>query len=123
MPTTLDLSSLNPGIRRTVQGLRRQGFETCDSGDGATHAHPCDRPYPYVVMRVEADELVNEAGRLVGMLRLGGLEVVTLTRAFAESECPAGVCIQASYDPADSALATLDLMGLSDAILPSRWPG
>ena len=116
----IDLSALNPGIRRTVQGLRHHGFKTVDSGDGVTHEHACDRAYAYVSIRCEPEELVDEAHRLCGMLRLAGVDVATVGKAFAEGELPTGVCIQASYDPSDG-FALIDLAGLSDATLPPAW--
>jgi hypothetical protein len=46
--TAEELETLNPGIRHTVQTLRGWGFDTRDSGDGATREFPCDLPHPYV---------------------------------------------------------------------------
>lgn len=121
------LDSLNPGIRRTVTWLRSLGFDTCDSGDGMTHDHPCDRAYPYVVMRLNTDELIATAhdlkGCVSGALGRGPLRgtregrVVSATEAFASGETPRGVCIQASYDPVEQ-VALLELIGMCDAMLP-----
>jgi len=41
--TQAEVDGLNPGIRRLVVWLRANGFDTCDSGDGQTHDHACDR--------------------------------------------------------------------------------
>jgi hypothetical protein len=46
-------SEINPGIAKTVAKLQEWGYETCDSGDGATHDYECDRPYPYVVIKCQ----------------------------------------------------------------------
>ncbi len=113
----IEEAGLNPGIRRTVAWLRERGFDTCDSGDGATHEHPCDRPYPYVAMRTLPVRLVTEAHRLVAELARVGVPVLSMGHAFDPDGRPTGVAIQASYDPGDG-VAVLDLVGLDDARLP-----
>ena len=115
------LAGLNPGVRRTVLALRAAGFATCDSGDGTTHAHPCDRDYPYVSIRVFALELPVEAARLLGVLRAWGLAPVTVTAALDGATGCHGVAVQASYDPVDG-VALLDVLGLCDAALPPELP-
>jgi hypothetical protein len=105
--------TINPGIRNTVAWLQQAGYVTCDSGDGRTHDHPCDRDYPYVSMIVPPGELVEEADRLVLLLRDRGIAVTPM-----EGEQVAGrVHIQASYDPAN-AIGILDVMGLDDGFTP-----
>lgn len=69
------LESLNPGIRRTVALLRARGFRTCDSGDGETRDHPCDREDGYVVVEVEPKRLAEEADRLASVLQGAGVRV------------------------------------------------
>lgn len=59
---------LNPGIRHTVEMLRSWGFRTTDSGDGKTQQFECDRPHPYVVIRTDPGELVDESHRLMELL-------------------------------------------------------
>lgn len=105
----LDLAALNPGIRRLVAYLRAHGFATCDSGDGVTHEHECDRDHAYVAMRVRPDALVSEADRLARVLRDAGVEV----QPMGMEPTP---CIQASYDPADGT-ALLDLTHVTDDML------
>jgi len=112
---------INPGILRTVQWLRSHGYETCDSGDGVTHLAKCDRDHPYVVMRVAADVLAKRADELVALLNRAGLKVVSVTYGFDEDGGSLAPCIQASYDPVDG-IALIDLMGVSDALLPANLP-
>jgi hypothetical protein len=72
MPTTfapllvesLDLSTLDPGIRDVVAKLREQGFNTTDSGDGvsksqADYATGCAIPFPHVVACCAVDALID----------------------------------------------------------------
>ena len=110
----IDLDPLDPGIRETVRFLREHGFETCDSGDGATKfADPRWRvdgklpeevlDFPHVAMRVSPDHLVSEADRLAALLLTIGVEL--------EPSAPIeGVpTLQATYDPAQPGLAFLFL--------------
>lgn len=110
----IDFAALNPGVRRLVRVLREAGFDTCDSGDGATHDHECDRSYPYVVIRVRPAEMAEEARRLRKVLRAFGCAVDTAI-GMDESE-PA---IQATYDPVND-IATIDLTGVTDAALTPK---
>ena len=66
--TDVEMDSLNPGIRHTVQTLRAWGFMTLDSGDGETHQFECDRDCPYVVIRVDPEKLADESHRLMELL-------------------------------------------------------
>lgn len=110
-------ATLNPGIRRTVAWLRERGFDTCDSGDGATHDHVCDRPYVYVTIRCAPADLVVEAHRLAELLRAVGVPIVPQGEAFDENGRACAVGVVASYDPVDG-FALIDLVGLDDAQLP-----
>lgn len=110
-------NDINTGIRRTVLFLRYHGFATCDSGDGETHLHTCDRDHPYVVMKVAPEELVSRARDLVKLLNRAGLAVVPMAMGFNEDGDSLAPCIQASFDPADGT-AILDLMGVCDDDLP-----
>lgn len=87
----LDLSTLNPGIRETVAWVRSLGFDTCDSGDGKTHEHACDREHAYVVAVTDPDVLCMEAERLRRCITALGIDVGPIG-----GDLP---CIQASYDP------------------------
>lgn len=103
------LEDLNPGIRRTVALLRARGFGTCDSGDGETHDHPCDREDGYVVVQVEPARLVEEADRLAAVLQGAGVRVMP-----RELEPVAGVThIQASYCPVDR-IGLIDVSPIHD---------
>lgn len=114
-----DASKLNPGIRRTVCWLRSLGFNTCDSGDGQTHEHDCDRGYPYVSMRGDP----RDADRLRRVLMQAGIPVLSATEAWGEGgDQPAGVHISYTYDPADG-VGVVDLGGLRDDMLPEGVGG
>jgi hypothetical protein len=73
--TPEQLAQINPGIRHTVQVLRSWGYETTDSGDGATADHACDLPIPYVHIRIDGDDLVVHMKFLIAMLAASGVEV------------------------------------------------
>ena len=101
---------INPGVVRLVTLLNENGFVTCDSGDGATHAAECDREYPYACMVVDdANTLVSESLRLVEVMRRYGVEV----QQQDDGDAP---CIQASFDPITKT-AIIDLMNVTDAML------
>jgi hypothetical protein len=110
--------ALTPGIRRTVQWLHAHGFETIDSGDGATNVAAgmegaC--PFPMVVV----------APRLPSPSHLDG---PTLAMDFAYAETHRlwglvkgfpGVRVELSYDPADGATYIM-LSGLDDKLLKTK---
>lgn len=112
---------LNPGIRRTVTWLRGHGFATCDSGDGETHAHSCDRGYPYVSVLCDAAHVIDECHRLAQLLGDAGIDLVPLGHGLDGAGRAIRPCIQATYDPAVR-VALIDLMGLRDAMLPASLP-
>ena len=114
-------SDINPGIIRTVQWLRSHGFETCDSGDGVTHMAECDRPYPYVSIRVAPEGMVARTIALKELLAKARIVVVPQAWAFDQGGLPNAPFIQATYDPADG-IAIIDLRGVSDARLPAVLP-
>lgn len=99
---------LNPGIKNTVRWLNDNGFDTCDSGDGATHDFGCDRVVGYVVCPVSPGWLIEGADELRRLVLSRGVEVTE------QNEEGTAVCIQATYCPA-SKTAFLDLSGVSDA--------
>ena len=101
---------LNPGIRRTVMWLRMMGYQTCDSGDGRTHDHACDRDHAYVVMMVEPERLVERARELIIQVGARGVVLGPMSMDLNQP------CMQASYDPLNN-IATLDLMGVDDVKL------
>ena len=70
---------LNPGIVNLVTILNEHGFKTCDSGDGVTHDHECDRDYPYVVVMSDKTKLIEDTDRLMAVLYIMGVEVVPFT--------------------------------------------
>lgn len=111
---TLDLETLNPGIRRVVALLNGAGFVTTDSGDGETHEHAaCDRELGYVVVDARdaaaADCLENVA---IGVgLTLGAAGV-----AFVPIGQEGGAWIQATYDPIDGS-CLVDVSNIHDRML------
>ena len=111
---------LNPGIRATCELLNRHGFRTCDSGDGETHDFPCDREYPYVVIQLADPYLLTwEADRLSRLLARLGLREVPGTPNW-KPEREGDVFVQASYSPADGAVATICICHIHDRLLPSE---
>lgn len=113
----LDPSKINPGIRRTVSWLNENSFETCDSGDGVTRDFDCDPGFPYVVMRVHWEKLIDEADRLLALLEMAEVRVE------GQDDQGKTVGIQASYTPNGQA-AELMLVGLTDAkLLPASNGG
>lgn len=112
------MPDLNPGIAKTVQWLQSHGFRTTDSGDGETHLYACDRDYPYVVMSVDPADMVEEADRLLNLCLEAGLPMGEMSMGEMSME-QTSLSIQATYDPTNK-LAFIDLMGVSDKILPLR---
>lgn len=112
------ISTLNPGIQKVVTLLNEHGFKTCDSGDGETHEHACDRPYGYVVIQTSADILVNESVRLMLLLRENGVLVEPIGLNADHPDGPIGTCIQANYDPVNG-LALIDVQNIHDRMLKS----
>lgn len=109
----LDTTKLDPGVRRLVTELREAGFDTQASGDGATHAHACDQPNPYVYILVEdAADLLLDCHALKDWCTANGITVQTFDEA---GSLPA---IDGSYNPADN-LAVIALWNVTDAMLPA----
>lgn len=135
----LDVGELDPGIRDVVHWLRARGWQTTDSGDGATKLEgttPEERqrltcgsetepvlilPFPHVVIRVEpAPRLVTDAVRLCSELSR------FLIPRFAEpgdtvvgSLSDHGVDIEATFSPIDG-IATIMLV-FQDPAVSSGW--
>jgi hypothetical protein len=84
-PMEVDLSTLNPGIRRVVAYLFATGFVPTDSGDGKTHEHDCDLPFPYVHMIVPSDREEAEIERLHAAF---GARGIVLHPALPDEERP-----------------------------------
>jgi len=102
---TIDLSSIDPGIRRLVALLRAHGFETTDSGDGVTKPadeRALDIPHVFSVV-ADRHQLIAEADRLVAVLRAAGVEI-------------SGEQVCVSYEPGGPAI--LCLLYIDDAMLP-----
>lgn len=107
------MDNLNPGIKETVKLLQQYGFNTCDSGDGQTHDHPCDLPFPYVHMKVEPDKFIDEADRLFEFLSQFGID---FSEPFDEDGTPIGPHIECHYTPGNQ-LATMSVFFVNDQLL------
>lgn len=92
--STDGLGQLNQGIRKTVEWLIQNGYQTTDSGDGETHEHECDQEQPYVHMLIAPDKLVAETDRLAVLLKERGINVQPMDE---NSSVP---CVEAAYNPA-----------------------
>lgn len=88
----MDLEKLNPGIRATVAWLRENGFQTCDSGDGATHEFECDLPHPYVHMVVTPETAWTECQRLKALLAARGVQVQPMNAEMSGPSLTAHIC-------------------------------
>lgn len=96
---------LDPGVVRTVEWLRKNGFMTTDSGDGQTkpsEARTLD--FAHVFMRLASPlHLVDAADRLAGAIE-------------ALRGSTGGVLIEATYSPLDG-IATLALLSAGEKTL------
>jgi hypothetical protein len=113
------MKDLNPGIREWVRRLNEAGFRTCDSGDGETHDHACDREWGYVTAIVaEADQLVAEVRRLVALIRSWGVPIAPMTM---DGPTTGAVYVQASYSPRPlDGIAFVDVQGCHDRMLDAE---
>lgn len=109
-----DRIKLNPGIRQFVIWLNKNNFQTTDSGDGDAHDFPCDRDYPYVVVKLNSsDKLLTESKRLLQLLTSVGI-LGTKHRVNIEKINPeTNPYINASYDPVDD-LSIIDIGFIND---------
>jgi hypothetical protein len=108
MTTASFMSEINPGIRATVEWLRKRDFNTCDSGDGETHDFECDLSIPYVYMIVDpATILISETDRLAFLLESEkGIKLQPM-----DEELSGKPTIQANYNPQDG-VATICLFNV-----------
>lgn len=110
--TKEQIDELDPGIRQTVLWLRKNGYDTTDSGDGSKVA-TMERamPFPNVAIRVDLDgpELVSVADDLAYALKEQGIMIEPQN----EDGKP---YIQASYDPVDASAMIL-LCNVDDDLL------
>jgi hypothetical protein len=102
---------LDPGVQGTVWLLRRAGFETVDSGDGASKdpEYEDTLPFPHVHMLSTPSELVRDADRLKAVLEEAGV-------AFRAVDPETDPHIEASYSPVDGH-AVLSLFNVNDTAL------
>ena len=106
---------LNPGVRRTVAWLNAKGWPTCDSGDGETRDHECDRDHAYVVIQLpphRVPHIVAEVEGLASALRVGGVVLAPLGPDGPPTDC---VTVTGSYST--DGIAFIDVQGLTDAML------
>ena len=107
-PKKLLPPDINPGIQQVVLWLWSLDLNTTDSGDGKTHAHECDAPYPYVHMILQGS-LKTAADTLRNDLKWLGIELVPTAKGL-DGGLP---CMQLTYDPADE-IAILSLFNVDD---------
>ena len=109
--TDADYEKLDPGIRRLVQLLVENDFETTDSGDGKTKlaefggdldGEILDTPHVFIGLDPDAFAL-RETDRIRDVLRDAGVPVE-----------PGDV--QLSYDPADESCIVM-VLGIDDSML------
>ncbi len=99
-----DPNMLDAGIRDTVVFLRKNGFNTTDSGDGSKNDMECAMPIPNVAMTCAPEEMIAEADRLARLILSSGHDL----RELGNDEHGAAE-IQASYDPATKSAIILVL--------------
>ena len=93
----LDLNTLCPGIRRTVEFLRSHGFNTTDSGDGYSNdGMEGAMPFPNVCISCPPESLIYEARRLRQVLEDKGVFAEPLGPSEDGPQTP---YIEATYDP------------------------
>jgi len=100
--TPFDYNLLNPGIRETVRWFHNLGYTTTDSGDGKTRQFECDRPDPYVVVKVKNPRDLVAVSKKI-FLDLGPVALRP------------EVIITGTYGPKDG-LAHVDITGVHDGI-------
>ncbi len=99
--------ALTPGVRRLVAWCNANGFETTDSGDGATNVTAgmeCALDFPHVIITCRPEQLVARSQSLKSYLGRVGVNM-------------APVSIEAVYSPVDGHAHIL-LHGLDDSGLP-----
>ena len=117
--TEIDYSEIDFGIRELVRAINAHGFETTDSGDGASkftggELMACAESTPNVHMEVDPDDLIAEADRLVSVLRdLLKPGVLDEEIEIANIGMARRVSIDAAYLPMDST-AILSVRGADD---------
>jgi hypothetical protein len=106
---------INPGIARTVALINSWGFATCDSGDGKTHDHPCDREGPYVVVKLPLCTRGDHAFAAANHL-FTKLAIATGCRPMGTKSLPEGAQVQLMYVPHDfgSEPVLIDVSGICD---------
>lgn len=117
--TPEQIEALNPGVRKLVSFLRAHGFDTFDSGDGATHeCGDMDLPWPYVHISVVPEKIASEARRLLSLARSQGWPI--------REQTPDGPStVEAQHFPlakASEHVAILSLYHVTDADLAGEQP-
>jgi hypothetical protein len=103
-------AQLAPGIRATVRLLRREGYETTDSGDGTTNIQAgmeCAMDVPMIAIEVERAE------QLPGVTR----ELHKLLIDHGIQEKPDKWSIQGTYSPVDKK-SIITVWGIKDIDFP-----
>lgn len=106
-PTTPDE---NPGLRRVVALLEREGFEVLEVDDG-THEEQGGAPGPYIALWSEPHMLVLDTLRLVVALGRAGINVACHSLEMGEEPN-----VEGRFNPIDDT-AIIDLWNVSDRML------
>jgi hypothetical protein len=96
------VDEIQPTMQQTVAWLNQMGFQTTDSGDGASNeGMGCEISRPHVFMQSQWHTVIHDA---------------TLLQMLAKAYWADGVelKVEASYDPGDG-IAILSLWGVTDA--------
>lgn len=107
MLTPDQIELLDHGIRELVIWLNAEGFETSDSGDGATKGD-AGWPVPNVAIKSRPAEMLADAHIL--MMKLAGRGVVVKPCNLDDEPF-----IQATYDPAEESVIIV-LGNVNDAV-------
>ncbi len=82
MKSDIDYDELDPGIRELVRKLRKNGFNTTDSGDGKhkfkegnEHLKCCALDFPNVMIEVDKENAFKETDRLARLLKRWGIKL------------------------------------------------
>ena len=113
----IDLNELAPGIRKTVDLLRRAGFDTCDSGDGSAYpSMECALPFAMVAIKSTPERMLGDTQALYALLKQN-----TLPSAWTPSEEYDEIpSVEGSYSPMTET-AILVVLGIADKdLIPSH---
>ena len=110
----INYDELDAGVRRLVRWLRKNRFDTTDSGDGTKVGMECAWDCPMVSIREkDPSRLVSETVRLHALLESVGVHATPA----AAPDVVTAPAIQANYDPV-SGVSLITVTNVTDADLP-----